>query len=81
MKSLQYIFYIDYEYKNKHYIDEYPGYEKNCNNWYSELYNYLKKFHGNNKVYRKCPWSIWWMGNSNREVNTRIPSNHNKRIW
>ena len=47
------IFCKNYEY-NKHYIDEYPGYVKKVITDISELYNYLKTFHGNNKVCREC---------------------------
>ncbi len=44
---------MNYNY-NKHYIDEYPGYVKKVITDISELYNYLKTFHGNNKAYGKC---------------------------
>ena len=36
---------MNYEY-NKHYINEYPGYVKKVTTSISELYNYLKTFHG-----------------------------------
>ena len=39
------IFCMNYEY-NKHYINEYPGYVKKVTTSISELYNYLKTFHG-----------------------------------
>ena len=39
------IFCMNYEY-NKHYIDEYPGYVKKVTTSISDLYNYLKEFHG-----------------------------------
>ncbi len=43
------IFCMNYKY-NKHYIDEYPGYVRKVTTSIYELYNYLKKFYGHEKL-------------------------------
>ena len=47
------IFCMNYSY-NKHYIEEYSGYVKKVTTSIDELYDYLKKFYGNEKLCKEC---------------------------
>ena len=65
------IFCLDYEH-NKHYIDEYPGYVKKVITSIDELYDYLKKFYGQEVCYECHPDAPFQFEENNIQMDRQI---------